>query len=468
MALTALDRALDGLPRRRVLVVSDRYPPDVGGGAERSLHLMLREPALRDQALVVAFDKTLAEPVRRVVDGVETIALPAPAAFPLDRLSQADVDKLKMRPFGLKWPAFAAAALKGPSLGFGERFSALTLHMAARPSGGVAMDHATVPGGAMETALRRIIDHVGPELVHADNARAIMVAAGALDGRQIPLVAAVRDHRFTRSRFDQGVDSLGLDGGGWGDRAAARFAARALAFRQERLAKADVVLVASAHLANEVTALSPASRVLRLPLTPVAPLLVTPPPTTGFNVLIVGSLNPNKGQERFLELWPAVLNLFPQATLDVAGDGPSMGAIRARIATLGVDDSVRLHGRVEDDALAAFYAGCHVVALPTLWAEPFGRVPLEAGAAGRPVIAYAVGGHAETVIDGVTGRLVAPADETGFVAALAALARDETVRKRLGEANRRQAAAFAPAELADGLVRAWEMALDGPASALPV
>src|SRR5207247_1801546 len=73
----------------------------------------------------------------------------------------------------------------------------------------------------------------------------------------------------------------------------------------------------------------------------------------------------------------------------------------------GVADRVRFLGRVGRPELPALIRSCDVVAC-TPWYEPFGIVPLEAMACGRAVVASAVGGLADTVVDGITGVLVPP------------------------------------------------------------
>ncbi|MFD1333926.1 glycosyltransferase family 4 protein, partial [Methylopila musalis] len=212
--------------------------------------------------------------------------------------------------------------------------------------------------------------------------------------------------------------------------------AEALAFRRVRLDRAALPLVASAHLERLARETLPAAKVRRLALTPIAPGPETPEPATGFHVLTVGTLTPKKGQRRLLDLWPQVLAAVPDARLHIVGDGPCRQSIRDGVEQHGLHDSVQMHGRAEGDALEALFAGCHVVALPTAWPEPFGRVALEAGAHGRPVVAYAVGGHAETIVPGETGILAPPEDGEAFVAGLTALARDPALRARLGAAGR--------------------------------
>ncbi len=81
---------------------------------------------------------------------------------------------------------------------------------------------------------------------------------------------------------------------------------------------------------------------------------------------------------------------------------------------------------------------------PSVWAEPFGIVAIEAAAAGKPIVASEIGGLRDIVIDGETGLLVAPADAEGLRAALARMIADAGLRARMGEAARARAAEFAP------------------------
>lgn len=86
--------------------------------------------------------------------------------------------------------------------------------------------------------------------------------------------------------------------------------------------------------------------------------------------------------------------------LKVAGDGRAMPAIRA---LAGDDTDVQLLGRVSRDERDELFSSARGLLFPG--EEDFGIVPIEAQAAGAPVIAYEIGGAKETVIDGVTGAL---------------------------------------------------------------
>jgi len=82
--------------------------------------------------------------------------------------------------------------------------------------------------------------------------------------------------------------------------------------------------------------------------------------------------------------------------LVVVGDGPELGRLR-----LTAGPSVRFLGRVDRSTLVDLFARCHAYLVPGV--EDFGIAPVEAMAAGKPVIAFRFGGATETVVEGRTG-----------------------------------------------------------------
>lgn len=98
--------------------------------------------------------------------------------------------------------------------------------------------------------------------------------------------------------------------------------------------------------------------------------------------------------------------------LRVVGHGPDM----ARLTKRARGARVEFLAWQTQEALARLYAGCRALLFPG--EEDFGIAPLEAMAAGRPVIALAAGGATETIVDGRTGLLVASLRLADWVAAL--------------------------------------------------
>ncbi|HKG37400.1 MAG TPA: glycosyltransferase [Conexibacter sp.] len=173
-----------------------------------------------------------------------------------------------------------------------------------------------------------------------------------------------------------------------------------------------------------------------LPHTAVEPSGVTdnfvdprPPRPWSWRLLSVGRIDPRKGVATAIE---ALVEL-PEATLTVAGSGPS--ALLADLAALaervGVTDRVTFAGAVPRAELPALYEAHDAVVFPVVWEEPWGLVPLEAMALGRPVTASGRGGSSEYLRDGENCLLHVPGDPTSVAATVRRLAGDEALRERL-------------------------------------
>jgi D-inositol-3-phosphate glycosyltransferase len=159
-------------------------------------------------------------------------------------------------------------------------------------------------------------------------------------------------------------------------------------------------------------------------------------------LLVVGRLVPRKGIDTAI----AVLARMPRAELVVLGGPPSRELatdqearrLRELAERAGVADRFVMLGGVPSDWMPRLLRSADVVLCPARY-EPFGIVPLEAMACGVPVVATAVGGHLDSVADGVTGRLVPPDDPTAMAVAAAELIVDRTQRTAYGLAGRRRA-----------------------------
>jgi len=117
----------------------------------------------------------------------------------------------------------------------------------------------------------------------------------------------------------------------------------------------------------------------------------TPTEAPGDYYLVVSRLNPYKR----IDLAVAAFNALRRPLL-VVGEGPD----RARLERMA-GPTIRFAGWLGDAEVARAYAGCRALVFPG--EEDFGIAPVEAGAAGRPVVAYQGGGALDTVLEGETG-----------------------------------------------------------------
>jgi glycosyltransferase involved in cell wall biosynthesis len=102
-------------------------------------------------------------------------------------------------------------------------------------------------------------------------------------------------------------------------------------------------------------------------------------------------------------------------------------------ANNGVIEAVGWHSH---DKLAQLYSRADICVVPSLWAEPFGMVAVEAMASGRPVVASKIGGLADSVVDGETGYLVPPGDAAALADKLRVLLDDPQLRAEMGRRGR--------------------------------
>ena len=168
----------------------------------------------------------------------------------------------------------------------------------------------------------------------------------------------------------------------------------------------------------------------------------------GLLVLYAGKLSLGKGFPVFVEAARALEARFPEVSFAAAGAGEP--AAPAPVHVLGS----RPHAEMR-----ALYDLADVVVQPAVWPEPFSRVPLEAAAAGKPVVATRVGGMAEAVEDRLTGLLVEPGDPRALAQGIAELLADEPLRRKLGRQAAEGLARFAPDRIADQLLGIYRAAL---------
>jgi glycogen(starch) synthase len=153
-------------------------------------------------------------------------------------------------------------------------------------------------------------------------------------------------------------------------------------------------------------------------------------------LLCVGRVIPAKGFDIAVTAFGMIADRFPRARLVIAGDGMAKEDLECQAIALGIEDRVTFLGWVPYDEVPALINSATMVLVPSRWREPFGLVALESAQMGRPVIAAAVGGLPEVVLDGRTGVLVEKENAAALAAQISTLLEDPVRAERMGAAAR--------------------------------
>ncbi len=143
----------------------------------------------------------------------------------------------------------------------------------------------------------------------------------------------------------------------------------------------------------------------------------------------LGRLSKEKHPEVFVQVARNLSQRFPQARFVLVGDGEMREELEQRVKSLDKSNVVIFAGYVSAmaDVLDAID-----IAVNCSSTEAIPRTLLEAGSAGRPVVATAVGGVPDAIADGKTGILAPPGDVEAIKAAVARLVEDAALRSRMG------------------------------------
>jgi len=205
------------------------------------------------------------------------------------------------------------------------------------------------------------------------------------------------------------------------------------------------VVVASGHMRDEYLAHGlRADGVHAIPLFAAAAPSAALPRVPSIDLLFLGRMTDLKGPSLLLDAaGRAAAALGRRVSIVMAGDGPLAASLRAKAARIDRVDAA-FPGWVDAPARAALFARTTLLAVPSVWPEPFGLVGLEAAAFGIPAVAFDVGGIREWLTEGVNGRLIAPGDTAAMGDACAAVLRDAAYRARLSDGARAAAARLSP------------------------
>jgi glycosyltransferase involved in cell wall biosynthesis len=233
--------------------------------------------------------------------------------------------------------------------------------------------------------------------------------------------------------------------------------------RLNAVRRARAVLTASRHMRDECINNGVSSgRVHLVPyfIPKISPDFNPPPPKARTNrILFLGRVTALKGWRELLTAIPlAAAKLGRALTLIVAGDGPDLGEFQNEARRRGI--TAEFLGWIGAKQLEAEMRAADLLAVPSVWPEPFGLVGIEAGCVGLPAVGFAVGGIPDWLIPGVSGEL-APGmqpDAKDFAAAIVRALGDDTHHQKLRIGAWQTAHRFSPEDHMSRLIPILEAA----------
>ncbi len=154
-------------------------------------------------------------------------------------------------------------------------------------------------------------------------------------------------------------------------------------------------------------------------------------------VLFSGRLSGGKGAMSMIDAMGLVIKKIPNAYLLVLGKkGEYTDKMQKHIEGTGMVGRVGFTGWITGDLIRKAYQACDILAVPSLYLDPFPTVNLEAMAMGKPVVGTCFGGTPEAVKDGENGYIVDPFDSHRFSDRLIELLSDDRLRESMGQKGR--------------------------------
>jgi len=269
------------------------------------------------------------------------------------------------------------------------------------------------------------IDEIKPDVLHVQDTY-ILPATVSANQRKIPIVATIRNSVLDETwemMFPKPISTI-------------------LKRRNKAIIKAlsdvDCVISVSEYIKTELIQRGISSK-------KIVCIYNLPPTFTSYNLLksrktdskihlfAPGFLASFKGFTTLIQAMKKIVKSNPNVELTIAGDGPQRKTLEKMVKKLKLEHYVVFAGNVHFGKLAEYYTKCDIVVFPSIYAEPFGRVGLEAMYFSKPVVASRVGGIPEVVKDGEAGLLVPSNAPDELAEAILKLAGDPDLRVLMGK-----------------------------------
>jgi glycosyltransferase involved in cell wall biosynthesis len=308
------------------------------------------------------------------------------------------------------------------------------VHVPAGPAGPVPKDDLWPHMAAFADHLTEMLKFQQPDVAHAHFWMSAWASARAARRLNLPLLVTFHALGSVKRRYQGPADTSPLN------RIRVEVAVAGAADRIIATATEEIRELARLGVPSSKVSVVPCGVDLEhftpWPTTDASPSV--PQRACRYRLLSAGRLVPRNGHEIIIE----ALTWLPEAELLIAGGAGSSDAtpepehdrLVAVAERLGVADRVRLIGHVARADMPALLRSADLV-VSSPWYKPFGIVPLEAMACGVPVVASAVDGMLDTVVDSVTGALVAPRDSVALAEAVGPLLESPSRRAEFAQAG---------------------------------
>lgn len=177
-----------------------------------------------------------------------------------------------------------------------------------------------------------------------------------------------------------------------------------------------------------------------------------------FNILYVGKLHKGKGVDILIKAFSQLAKDNSRVQLTIVGDGLEGEALKRLAAELEIDKQVVFAGEVSHKAIWRYYQAADVFVHPAIWAEPFGRIILEAMQFHLPLIVSDAGAPPEIVGD--AGLVFERGNVDDLTQKLELIYRDEKLRQRLSLNCPKVLQAYGQDKIIDRIVMVYQRVLD--------
>ncbi len=390
-----MHRSTEAASELRILHVTERFGPSAVGGAQRSVESLAKSHAAggNEVAVICIHDES---------EDAERREYPFPVAYvPISPVSRA---------------------LRKP------RLNRVVSAVSYLYEGNIRRCHSQIS---------RVIDQFRPDVINTHILTGIPETVWELGlERRIPLVHTIRDYFITcaRSSMFKGGQLCGTPCA----------ECRVVTMRRRKLVRkvGGVVGISERlidiHRGNSIFGDGQLLRVIPNSID-FGSHGVGAGPKSSFVVGYLGRIVKTKGVEQLIRAFAAAQ--LPNSRLMIAGDGVA-GYVQS-LKELGRSSDIEFPGRVDAQT---FYGQCDVIAIPSLWEEPFGRVVAEALLMGVPVICSDRGAFPEILRSFPGGRTTRPEDIGQFAADLRAMRASQREYREYLESNRARISRFFSSE----------------------